>query len=128
MKLLLDTHAFLWFVEGAADLSPVALHAILDESNAVFLSPASYWEICIKISIGKLALAPGWPRFLEREMRRNAIQWCPLKPEHMQGIVDLPFLHRDPFDRLLVSQARHERLSLVTADPWIPRYGVKTVW
>ena len=107
MNLLLDTHAFLWFVEGKADLSPVALNSILDDINSVYLSPASYWEICIKISVEKLVLVDGWPRLFEREMRRNAIHWCELKPEHLQGIIDLPFIHRGPFDRLLVAQARH---------------------
>jgi len=105
MKLLLDTHAFLWFVEGTKDLSAAALKAILDEANLLFLSPASYWEI-----------------------RRNGIRWLDLAPEHFRGIIDLPFLHRDPFDRLLVSQAIQERCALVTADPWIPRYGAKTIW
>ena len=128
MKLLLDTHAFLWFVEGKEDLSAAALRAILDEANLLFLSPASYWEICVKLSIGKLVLADGWPRLFEREIRRNGIRWLDLKPEHFRGIIDLPFLHRDPFDRLLVAQAIQERCALVTGDPLIPRYGVKTVW
>jgi PIN domain nuclease of toxin-antitoxin system len=128
VKLLLDTHTFLWFVEGKEGLSADAVRAILDEGNLLFLSPASYWEICIKLSIGKLALADGWPRLFEREMRRNAIQWLDFKPEHFRGVIALPFLHRDPFDRLLVAQAIHERCALVTGDPWIPRYDVKTIW
>ena len=74
-----STHAFLWFVEGKEALSP-----------------ASYWEICVKLSIGKLVLADGWPRLFEREIRRNGIHWLDLKPEHFRGIIDLPFLHRNP--------------------------------
>jgi PIN domain nuclease of toxin-antitoxin system len=128
VKLLLDTHVFLWFVEGREGLSAAAVHAILDEANLLFLSPASYWEICIKLSIGKLALAEGWPRLFEREMRRNAIHWLDLKPEHFRRIIDLPFLHRDPFDRLLVAQGIQERCAVITGDPWIPRYNVKTIW
>jgi PIN domain nuclease of toxin-antitoxin system len=128
MKLLLDTHAFLWFVGGREDLSEAASRAILDGDNLLFLSPASYWEMCIKISIGKLVLADGWSRLFEREMRRNGIRWLEMTAEHFRGTIDLPFHHRDPFDRLLVSQAVHERCSIVTADPWIPRYRVKTIW
>jgi PIN domain nuclease of toxin-antitoxin system len=128
VKLLLDTHAFLWFVEGKEDLSPVALSAIEEEENSLFLSLASYWEICLKLSIGKLMLADGWPRIFEREIRRNGIHWLDLKSEHFRGVIDLPFHHRDPFDRLLIAQAIHERCALVTGDSWIPRYGIKTVW
>ena len=128
MKLLLDTHAFLWFVEGTPDLSATASNAILDDANLLFLSPASYWEICVKVSIGKLTLAEGWARLFEREIRRNGIRWLDLTPEHFRGIIDLPFLHRDPFDRLLIAQAIQARCAIVSADPWIPRYGVKTIW
>ena len=128
MKLLLDTHAFLWFLEGKEDLSRDAWSAILQEDNSLHFSLVSYWEICIKISLGRLALAAGWPRLFEREMRRNGIHWLELKQEHIRGIVDLPFIHRDPFDRLLIAQARHERCCIVTADGSIPKYDVKTIW
>ena len=128
MKLLLDTHAFLWFLEGKQDLSRDALRAILQEENSLHLSIASYWEMCIKISLGRLALSPGWPRLFEREMRRNGIHWLELKKEHIRGIVDLPFIHRDPFDRLLIAQALHERCCIVTGDESISKYDVKTIW
>ena len=128
MKLLLDTHAFLWFIQGSGTLSPRALEAIEDDKNELWFSAASYWEICIKTSIGRLELAKGWPRIFDREMRRNGIQWLDLRREHLLGIVDLPFHHRDPFDRLLIAQAVRERLVMVSADGQFSVYGVRTLW
>lgn len=127
MKLLLDTHAFLWLI-GNQRLSQRAGAAFLDPSNQLFLSAASYWEICIKRSIGKLVLAEDWKQSVEREMQINDIRWLPIERSHCQAIIGLPWIHRDPFDRLLIAQAREEGMAILTADEYIPQYGVATIW
>lgn len=128
MKLLLDTHAFLWFVQGSDQISGRALDAILDDRNSLLLSAASYWEICIKLSLGRLELREDWHRTFDREMRVNGISWLEITREHLRGIVGLPLIHRDPFDRLLVAQARHERCVIVSSDARIAEYEVKCLW
>lgn len=127
MKLLLDTHAFLWFMQDE-NLSQNAQAAFLDTSNDLYFSAASYWEICIKHSLGKLDLAGNWDKLFDREMTVNTIRWLPIKKEHSRGIISLPMLHRDPFDRLLISQARCEGMTLLTADSHIQQYDVLTLW
>lgn len=127
MKLLLDTHAFLRLI-GNQKLSQRASDAFLDPGNQLFLSAASYWEICIKLSIGKLVLAEDWEQSVEREMQINDIRWLPIEKSHCQAIIELPWIHRDPFDRLLIAQARQEGMAIVTADETFPQYGVAAIW
>ena len=128
MNLLLDTHAFLLDIWGSEKLSPAASQAFLERSNTLYLSAVSYWEICIKHSIGKLALATDWQAVFDREMEANGIRRLGLEKEHCQGVVELPAIHGDPFDRLLVSQARREGLVILTQDKNIGLYGVETLW
>jgi len=128
MRVLLDTHAFLWMADGGARLSEGAAHVLMEERNALVLSVASWWEIAIKISLGKLKLHPNWPITLKREMHRNGIDWIPLLPEHCERSALLPFHHRDPFDRLLIAQAQCENLAVLTADSNFAAYGVSVVW
>ena len=127
MKLLLDTQVFLWVINNQK-LSQRARAAFLDTSNQLFLSAASYWEICIKQSIGKLGLAEDWQQSFEREMRANDIRWLPIERAHCQAIIALPWIHRDPFDRLLIGQALHEGMTILTADEQIQQYDVTTIW
>lgn len=127
MKLLLDTHAFLWSVSGQG-LSPRAQEAFLDTNNELYLSAASYWEICIKQEFGKLVLAEGWEKALDREMLVNNIRWLPIEKAHCRAIAELPSFHRDPFDRLLIAQARCEGMAILTANANIRRYDVPTIW
>lgn len=127
MKLLLDTHAFLRLI-GNQKLSQRASDAFLDPDNQLFLSAASYWEICIKLSIGKLVLAEDWQQSIDREMQINDIRWLPIEKSHCQAIIELPWIHRDPFDRLLIAQARQEGMAIVTADEHFSQYGVATIW
>lgn len=127
MKLLLDTHAFLRLI-GNQKLSQRASDAFLDPGNQLFLSAASYWEICIKRSIGKLVLAEDWQQSVEREMQINDIRWLAIERSHCQAIIELPWIHRDPFDRLLIAQAREEGMALLTADEYVSQYGVATIW
>lgn len=127
MKLLLDTHAFLWLMQGE-NLSQTAQEAFLDTNNDLYFSAASYWEICIKHSLGKLELAGNWDKLFDREMMVNTIRWLPIEKEYSRGTISLPMLHRDPFDRLLISQARTEGMTLLTADTNIRQYDVPTLW
>ncbi len=127
MNLLLDTHIFLWSITSRR-LSPAADAAFLDADNKLYLSAASYWEICIKLSIGKLTLPQDWQSTAELAMTINAIRWLPIEQAHCLELLALPHHHRDPFDRLLIAQARAEGLAVLTADPNFGRYDVAVVW
>lgn len=127
MKLLLDTQAFLWVITNQK-LSQRARDTFLEPSNQLFFSAASYWEICIKRSVGKLVLADDWEQIFEREMRVNDIRWLPIEKAHCRAIIELPWVHRDPFDRLLIAQALHEGMTILTADSNIQQYAVATIW
>ena len=128
MKILLDTHALLWLMQDDARLSPEAAAAFLEPDNDLFFSTASYWEICIKQSIGKLGLAFGWQGTVDAELAANRVNWLGVNKAHCQGLLRLPHHHGDPFDRLLIAQAQVETMALLTADTNIWRYDVKTVW
>ena len=128
MRLLLDTHAFLWFILDDRKLSKVAKNLISNPENAVEISPASYWEIAIKISIGKYSLPEPYAEFMERELAANDFGILSIAPRHTAVLTDLPFHHRDPFDRLLVAQAMAEEVPLVSADPALDAHGGKRLW
>lgn len=128
MKLLLDTHAFLWFVLDDPKLSLSARQAIESDSNQVCISPASYWEIAIKISLGKYRLNGSFEAFWDTGMRRNDITVLPIEIRHAATLAAMPFHHKDPFDRLVVAQALAEQLSLVSADLRLDAYGVSRIW
>ncbi len=128
MKLLLDTQVLLWIAQGDERLSARAESAVLDTRNALYLSAASYWEICIKYALGKLGLQPDWPRLLDQELAVNHIAWLPIEKEHCRALTTLPTVHRDPFDRLLIAQAQVEGMTLLTRDEQIQRYDVSTLW
>ena len=125
MNILFDTHTFLWFIEGDDALSSRARNEIKTIRNAVFLSTVSYWEICLKISIGKLRLSELWQKTIELSLSENGIKWMDIKKEHLNGIVDLPWHHRDPFDRLLIAQAIAEECVLCSADKDISSYAIE---
>ncbi len=127
MRLLLDTHALLWLLDDRG-LSVVASTLFLDPDNDVFLSAASYWEICIKISINKLDIGDDWRSQIDEEISVNGIRWLPIEQSHCLELLALPHYHRDPFDRLLIAQARAEGLSVLSADPNFGRYDVPVVW
>lgn len=126
---LLDTHALLWMIAGDKRLSRKARHVIEDPGNALHFSMASYWELCLKVSLGKLTLQPHWEKQLDRELDRNSIQTLPVMPAHCRKLVGLEWIHRDPFDRLLVAQSLCDRLAILTADTHIAAYPhVRTLW
>ena len=128
MKLLLDTHAFLWMISDDAGLSVAARQAIVAEDNEVWLSSASAWEIAIKYSLGKLPLPEEPDRFLPRMRERSGVALLPISEAEVCQIHRLPPLHRDPFDRVLVAQANCHGMVIVTDDAVIGRYPVQTLW
>jgi PIN domain nuclease of toxin-antitoxin system len=105
-----------------------AREAILDSENDLFFSAASYWEICIKLRLKKLQLSPDWPQVFDEEMKANRIVWLTVAREHCRRLLDLPHIHADPFDRLLIAQAQVENMALVTADSSIRSYPISVIW
>ena len=128
MIVLLDTHAALWFLAGDKRLSLEARKAIESEDNTRFLSDASLWEICIKQSTGKLRLAEPFETKLILALKRNDIDSKSIERSHLFNVAQLPFHHRDPFDRLLISTALIEDLPVVTNDPAYQHYPVEVIW
>ena len=127
MKLLLDTHAFLWFVTGDSRLSPRARRRMEEPGAELYVSAASVWEMAVKSSLGKLTLPLPLGPFMDQK-RDQGYRVLPVEWHHAWAVENLPFHHRDPFDRLLAVQARVEGLVLVTGDPAFKAYGVKTLW
>lgn len=128
MTLLLDTHAFLWWVEGAPALGRRARAAVSNPDNEVFFSVASCWELAIKLSLGKLRLTQSLERFIPEQLTRNGFALLGMEFRHVARVADLPFHHRDPFDRVLVAQALVDELAIVSADGIFRKYGVTVVW
>jgi PIN domain nuclease of toxin-antitoxin system len=126
VALLLDTHAFLWWVADDRRLSPRARRAITRETS--FLSLASCWEMAIKISLKKLIIPDPPDRFIRDQLELNGFRLLPVSFEHALAVAGLPFHHRDPFDRLLAVQALDDELSLVSAGPVFEAYGVARIW
>ena len=128
MKLLLDTHAFLWFVLNEPKLSKEAKEAIVNPSSDVFVSPASFWELAIKISLGKYLLHVPFEQFLLESIDGNCFQLLPIEALHAVAVSQLPFHHRDPFDRMLIAQALVEQATIVSADSAFDAYPIARVW
>lgn len=128
MKLLLDTHAFLWFVEENAKLSSIARSAIENPQNQKWVSIASCWEISIKVGIGKLQVSDPVDMFLNRELTANGFSILPIELRHVTHVSGLTPHHRDPFDRLLIAQSQIEGFRLVSGDFAFDEYGVTRVW
>jgi PIN domain nuclease of toxin-antitoxin system len=127
MKVLLDTHIFLWFIMGDSQLSVSARKAIEDPANTKYLSAASAWEIAIKTSLGKLKLLEPFDVLVPREIANNGFNYLPIELSHVALITSLPFHHRDPFDRMIVAQAMAERMLLVSSDGMLEQYGVQRI-
>jgi len=127
-RLLLDTHAFLWWIADDPRLSPAARKAIADGANEVYLSAVSVWEMVIKTGLGRLELPEDTELFLAQQLQQNAFRPLAMTLPHALAVRRLPPLHEDPFDRLLVAQARHEELALVSGDAAVRRYPVEVIW
>ena len=128
MKALLDTHTFLWWNMDDPQLSPAAQGFIADGGNELFFSAASAWEIAIKASRGKLVLPEPPEKYVAARLALHRIQSLPIQLSHALRVYELPELHRDPFDRLLIVQSQMEDLPILTADENIRRYEVQTIW
>lgn len=124
MKLLLDTHVFLWFISGDARLPISFRGAIQDPNNNVFLSVASVWETIIKYNLGKLPLPQSPEIYIPRQRQIHRIKSLPISESSLKHLAVLPDLHRDPFDRILISQALSHNLTIGTADAEILKYNV----
>ena len=128
MRLLLDTHALLWFLAGDNALSTPARSAIESPANEKFVSHASAWEVAIKLSLGKLKLDVPYEEVFPTAVLANGFSVVTPRFDHYRALVGLPWHHRDPFDRLLVAVARLDSLTIVSKDPHLSAYGVKLLW
>jgi len=128
MKILLDTHAFLWWITDDQKLSSRAREVISDAENELFFSAASGWEISIKVQLGRLKLPEEPERFIPEQLRMNFIRSLPIQMRHALFVSTLPNHHRDPFDRMLVAQAQLEEMSVLSADLQMSRYQVELIW
>lgn len=128
MKLLLDTHAFIWSFDEPEKLSPKALALLADDDNELVLSVASVWEMQIKIQLGKLKFTVPLKELVESQRQTNGVQVLPVELAHVLALDALPAHHKDPFDRLLVAQANIEGAFLVSRDPLFSDYPVRVLW
>ena len=128
MRYLLDTHALLWYTLGDPKMSGAATALIVDPANEILISPACYWEIAIKVSIGKLSLHQPYEDFMDDCLNKYGFAILPVEPKHTARVIGLPFHHKDPFDRLLVAQALVENIPIISNDPALDAYGVKRLW
>lgn len=125
MKVLLDTHAWLWWIAAPERLNQTALALITDRSTELYFSAASAWEIAIKHGLGKIGLPEAPARFLPTRLNRDGIASLPVQMVHALRVADLPAHHRDPFDRLLVAQAQIEAMPILSADRLLQAYDVE---
>lgn len=128
MALLLDTHAFLWFIDDDPRLSPTATQRISDPGVRVLVSVVSLWEIVIKLGTDKLSLDRSPAELWPESLAANHFEALPVTAGHVLAVAPLPLHHRDPFDRLLIAQAIEEGLQVVSADTVFDRYPVERIW
>jgi PIN domain nuclease of toxin-antitoxin system len=128
MRLLLDTHTFLWFINDDSKLSQKARSLLTSEANILFVSTASLWEMAIKISLGKLTVGGVFEGFVTEQLSLNGMEILPINLPDLNIITTMPFHHRDPFDRLLIAQAIVEEIPIVSADEAFDTYGIERLW
>lgn len=128
VRYLIDTHVFLWMAEDDERLSSTARERITDPDNDRILSLVSVWEIVMKEDAGKLRLRTSVDRLIRVTCEKARVSLNQMQIEHVLGVRDLPKLHKDPFDRLLISQARQEKLAIISADERLRQYPVEVVW
>lgn len=128
MKLLVDTQALIWALEGDKRLSRVAREALEDPTNRRIVSIATGWEMAIKTGLGKLNPPMPRPHLFPAELERLGFEILPIKSEHVHRLLDLPLHHRDPFDRMLIAQALSENLTMVGCDVAFDAYGAARIW
>ena len=128
MRALLDTHAFLWWVTDDTRLSSPARSIIVDPGNVLFLSAASAWEIVIKVRLRKLTLPDVPERYIPSRLEMNRFESLPIQMVHALQVTNLPDLHQDPFDRILIAQSQVEKVPIMTVDSQIIQYPVDVIW
>ncbi len=128
MRTLVDTHALYWFIEGDERLSESAIDTIGDPDNEILMSPASYWEMAIKISLRKWQLNRPYQEFMDVALLQYQFSILPILPVHTERLLNMPFHHRDPFDRLIVAQAQAEQIPIVSSDVQFDSYGIQRIW
>ncbi len=128
MRLLLDTHALIWFHDGDPRLSRTALALILDPVNEKIVSPATYWEVAVKLGTGKYVFSIDFPTFVQGAIIDSGFTVLPVEPRYCEPLVTLPLYHRDPFDRMIVAQAMTEAIPVVSTDRVFDRYAVTRLW
>ena len=127
MKILVDTHIFLWAITDDHRLSAENSTVYLDNSNKLYLSVASVWEMLIKCGLGKLPLPKPASRYILKQMEKNRVEMLTIRAAHLTQLESLPPIHRDPFDRMMVAQASAEGMPIMSADPALRRYGVRVL-
>lgn len=127
MRILLDTHVFLWFISGDDRLPLPVKESIRHPENEVYLSVASVWEAVIKYQLGRLPLPEPPETYLPRQRERHQIASLTIDEASVAQLAELPPLHRDPFDRMLVAQAQQHGLTVATVDPLVQRYAVPVI-
>jgi len=127
---LLDTHSLIWYALDDPRLSVTARALIKDPGNGILVSPASFWEIAIKVSIGKLTLQRSYEDFLDLCLGPHGFRVLPIEPAHAKRLAVMPFPpgHKDPFDRLLIAQAIVEGIPIISVDPAFDAYPVRRIW
>jgi len=128
MQVLIDTSSFIWFIAGSDKLSINARNFIIDINNELILSVASLWEIAIKASIGKIQLSQSFGQLIPEQLQNNGIEVLPIELKHLSAVIELPFHHRDPFDRLIIAQGIAEGLPLISNDTNFRKYAVEVLW
>lgn len=128
MRALLDTHVFLWWITNNPQLPQDVRSIIADGDNELFFSAASCWEIAIKAHLGKIILPQKPDIFISDQLATNSIQTLPIQASHALHVFNLPYRHRDPFDRMIVAQAQMEKLPIITSDALIAKYKVRVIW
>lgn len=127
MRYLLDTHSLIWFLEDDKRLSVTAKDIISDDNADIYLSIVSLWEMAIKIGLGKLKLSQSLEQVIDT-LEQQSITLLSVNPAHVLAVLNLPFEHRDPFDRLLIGQALEENMKFLSNEALFLRYGVDRVW
>ena len=128
MKILMDTHAFLWFIEGDNNLSDAARSLIENHQYQKRLSIASLWEMSIKASLNRLELKTTFPNLIQNYVYNNGFNILSINAEHLEQLKRLPFHHKDPFDRLIIAQSLTENIPIITKDDLFKRYTKNLLW
>jgi PIN domain nuclease of toxin-antitoxin system len=128
MKVLLDTHAFIWWSTNDPQLSQTARDTIADPSNTILFSVVNAWEIIIKQGTGKLTLPEPATTYIPSRIAANQFVTMPVNLSHILQVASLPDLHRDPFDRLLIAQSQTEQIPIITIDRYVVQYPIDVIW